>query len=215
MAMQTTTALPPGYQRLDTIDLSRSRKALVGAIILGIGLLLSVGWLLVQAVRLLRPAALDGIRYRTVLGLSEDGAFSLNLPLLDFLAAMVLVLLLHELVHGLAYWWFARRRPRFGVAGLLPYAAAPPGVYFPRKQYLAVGLAPLLLLTGAGLLLLLVAPVAALSVLTLFIALNAAGAAGDLVLVARLRSFAPDTLMEDAGAGTVVYGPAPAAASRR
>jgi hypothetical protein len=208
VAMQATTALPPGYVRLATLDLSRSRGALASAIILGIFLLLGVAWLLVQAVRLLRPAALDSIRYRTMFGLSEDGAFSLNVPLLDFLAAMVLVLLLHELVHGLAYWWFARRRPRFGVAGLLPYASVPPGVYFPRNQYLAVGLAPLLLLTGAGLLLLLVLPLATISVLTLFIVLNAAGAAGDLVVVARLLSFAPDTLMEDAGAGTIVYGPA-------
>jgi hypothetical protein len=64
------------------------------------------------------------------------------------------------------------------------------------------------LLTAVGLLLILILPVPALSILCLFIASNAAGAAGDLLIARRLLSFPAETLMQDQDTGVVVYGPA-------
>lgn len=206
--MQATTALPEGYRQQAILDLSESKTATAGAIGLGIVLLIGVGWLLVQFTRLLRPAALEGIRFRNMLTVTPGGGLSLVLPpLVETVVAFVLVTLIHELVHGAFFWWFTGQRPTFGVKGLFVYAAASPEVYVPRNQGLMVGIAPLVLLTLVGLLLMLIAPVVAVPLLSLFIVFNAAGAAGDLVMAVRFLSYSPDTLMQDSGTGVVVYGP--------
>jgi hypothetical protein len=56
-------------------------------------------------------------------------------------------------------------------------------------------------------LLLPIVPVVLVPILILFVAFNAAGAAGDLLMVARLLSYSPNTLMQDIGTSVVVYGP--------
>lgn len=205
--MQATTIFPTNYCQQATHDLSKSKKAIVGAIVLGSVLLIAVGWLLVQFTHFLRPTALEGIRFRDILTVAPDGQPSIVLPIIDAVVAFVLVMLIHELVHGVFFWWFAGQRPTFGVKGLYVYAAAPPEVYFPRNQYIIVGIAPLVLLTLVGLLLMVIVPVVAVSILSLFIAFNAAGAAGDLVMAVRLLSYSPDTLMQDSDTGVIVYGP--------
>jgi hypothetical protein len=209
-SMQVTTALPTNYHRQATLDLSKNRKAVVGAIVSGIILLLTVGWLLVQFTNLVRPTALEALRFHDILTIMPDGNTSIVLPfqlIMDAIVALVLVMLIHELVHGVFFWRFAGQRPTFGIKGLFPYAAAPSGVYFPRNQFLVVGIAPLVLLTLVGLLLMVIAPVVVVPILLLFIAFNVAGAAGDLVMVVWLLSYSPDTLMQDNGSGVIVYGP--------
>jgi len=205
--MQATTALPMNYHRQATLDLSRNRMAVVGAIASGIVLLLAVGWLLVQFTNFVRPTALEALRLRDIPTTTPDGGTSVTIPIVDGVVALVLVMLIHELVHGMFYWQFAGRRPILGIKGLGVYVAAPSEVYFPRSRYLVVGIAPLVLLTLAGLLLVIIVPVAVVRILILFVALNAAGAAGDLLMVARLLSYSPDTLMQDSGSAVIVYGP--------
>jgi hypothetical protein len=208
--MQATTTLPTNYRHQATLDLSKSRKAVVGAIVSGIVLLITVGWLLVQFTHLLRPTALEGIRFRDILTITPDGNTSITLPfqlIVDTIVALVLVMLIHELVHGVFFWRFAGQRPTFGIKGLYVYVAAPAEVYFPRNQYLIVGIAPFVLLTLVGLLLMIIVPVVVVPILMLFIAFNAAGAAGDLQMSARLLSYSPDTLMQDSGTSVIVYGP--------
>jgi hypothetical protein len=207
-SMQATTILPVDYRQQATLDLSKSKKAIVCAIASGIVLLIAVARLLVQFTRYLRPTALEGIRFSNILTITPDGKPSIVLPIVDGVVALVLMMLIHELVHGLFFWWFAGQRPTFGVKGLYVYTAASPEVYFPRNQYLIVGIAPLVLLTLVGLLLMLIVPVVAVPILSLSIAFNAAGAAGDLVMAVRLLSYSPDTLMQDSDTGVVVYGPA-------
>jgi hypothetical protein len=209
-SVQATTTLPANYRRQATVDLSKSGMAIAGAIISGIVLLIAVGWLFVQFTDLVRPTALDTSGFRDILTLSNDGGGTFTIPyqlVIDWVVALVLVLLTHELVHGLFCWWFAGQRPTLGIKGLGVYVAAPAEVHFPRNQYLVVGIAPLLLLTLAGLLLVTIVPVVVVPILTLFVAFNAAGAGGDLLMVARLLSHSPDTLMQDDRSGVIVYGP--------
>jgi hypothetical protein len=205
---QVMPTLPAGYRQQAFLDLSQSKEAIAGAVAVGIVILVGGGWLLVQFVRLVRPAALEGLALRNILRASPGGGLSVELPLVEVVVAILLTVVIHELVHSLFYWWLAKRRPTFGIKGLFPYAAAPAGVYFPRNRYLMVGIAPFVLLTAMGLLLMLIAPAPALSILSLFIVFNAAGAAGDLLIVLRLLSFPAETLMQDQDTGVVVYGPA-------
>jgi hypothetical protein len=209
-SVQATTTLPANYRRQATVDLSKSGMAVAGAIISGIVLLIAVGWLFVQFTDLVRPTALGTSEFRDILTLSNDGGGSFTIPsqlVIDCVVALVLVPLTHELVHGLFCWWFAGQRPTVGIKGLGVYVAAAAEVHLPRNQYLVVGIAPLLLLTLAGLLLVTIVPVVVVPILVLFVAFNAAGAAGDLLMVARLLSYSPDTLMQDDGSGVIVYRP--------
>jgi len=206
-SVQATTTLPTNYCHRATLDLTKSRKAVVGAIVSGIVLLIAVGWLFVQFTNLVRPSALEAMRFHAILTTTSSGGTSITIPFQVPVIALVLVMLIHELVHGLFYWWFAGQRPTFGIKGLGVYVAAPAEFYFPRNQYLVVGIAPLVLLTLVGLLLVTIVPVVVVPILILFVAFNAAGAAGDLLMATRLLSYSPDTLMQDNGSGVIVYGP--------
>lgn len=208
--MQTTTMLPTNYRQQNTLDLSKSKKATIAAIVLGIVLLIGVSWFLVQFTHFIRSNALEGLGFHDILTITPNGELSFDLPIvaiIGIVVVLVLVMLIHELVHGVFFWWFGGQRPTFGIKGLFIYVAAPPDIYFPRNPYLVIGIAPLVLLTFVGLLLMVIVPVVALPVLGFSIALNAAGAAGDLVMAVRLLSFSPDTLMQDNDTGVVVYGP--------
>jgi len=198
--------LPENYREQASIDLSKSKILIVGAIALGLVLLIAVAWLLVQFTQLLRPAALEYLGFRKILTITPDGQFFVELPLGGAVVAFVLVMLTHELVHGLSFWWFAGQRPSFGVKWLFVYATASPETYFSRNQYLVVGAAPFVLLTLLGLLLMLIVPAAAVTVLSFFIVFNAAGSGGDLLMIVRLLSYSSDALMRDSDTGVVVYG---------
>lgn len=205
--VKATRALPPGYRQRATLDLTQSKTAMAGAVALGMVLLFAVAWFLVQFIRLLRPAALEGLAFRNMLTVTPDGALSFGLPIIEIAVALVVMLPVHELVHGLFFWWFAGQRPQFGVKGLFLYAAAPPDVYFPRNQFLIVGLAPLVLLTLVGLLLILIVPVGAVSILSLFVIFTVAGAAGDIVMALQFLPYSADSLIQDQDTGAIVYGP--------
>jgi len=207
--MKANTSLPSNYSKYIILEPLKNPKFVIGAIIIGIVLFLIFGWLLVLFVNALRPTALDGMRLRDLLSTNTAGSSFVIPPALfrNVGLALIAVLIFHELVHGLFYWLFSSQRPKFGFRGLFPYAAAPIGVYFPRKQFLAVGLAPLVLLTMVGLLLMVIAPIALVPFLLFFVAFNAAGAAGDLIMVIQLAPFSSDTVMEDNDAGVTIYGP--------
>ena len=207
--MKASTSLPANYSSYTVLEPSKKPYFLIGAVVSGIMLLFIVGWLLTLFVDAFRPTALDGMRLRDLLRSTTAGFSIVISPALfrNFGLALIAVLILHELVHGLFYWLFSSHRPKFGFQGLFPYAAAPSGVYFPRNQFLVVGLSPLVLLTAIGLLLITILPIAFVPFLLFFVAFNAAGAAGDLIMVIQLMPFSSDTLMEDAVSGVIIYGP--------
>jgi len=207
--MKANKSLPSYYSKYTALEPSKNLGFVIVAVITGITLLLIVGWLLVLFANAFRPNALDGMRLHDLLR-STTAGFSLVVPPALFPnlgLALIAVLIFHELVHGLFYWLFSSHRPRFGFQGLFPYAAAPSGIYFPRNQFLVVGLSPLVLLTAVGLLLMVIVPTAFVPFLLFFVVFNASGAAGDLIMVIQLMRFSSDTLMEDSTSGVIIYGP--------
>ncbi|NIN67346.1 MAG: hypothetical protein GTO63_22130 [Anaerolineae bacterium] len=203
------TVLPAKYRQQAALDLSKNRIAALGAIVFGIMLLVAVGRFFVQFTNLLRPAALEGSGLRDIVTVAPDGAISGAIPpqlAVGIVVALALVMVIHEPMHGPCYWHFSGKRPTLGITWLGIYVGAPSEVYFPRNQYLVVGIAPLVLSTLVGLLLVPIAPVVLVPMLILFVAFNSAGAAGDLIMVARLLFYSPDTLMQDIGTSVIVYG---------
>ena len=129
-----------------------------------------------------------------------------------FLVGLVVGVILHEAVHGIFFLAFGGR-PRFGFKpwtrfGPVFYAAAP-GSYLSRPRYVAVGLAPAVLLTAA--LAAALAGVAADDLLASIVlwafVLNVAGSAGDMVMMRKVMSYPGTTRFEDTGEGFVAYGP--------
>ncbi len=125
----------------------------------------------------------------------------------------VLGVILHEGVHGVFFLAFGGR-PRFGFKpwtrfGPVFYAAAP-GSYLDRPRYLAVGLAPAVLLTAAlaAALALVAEDDLLVSTVTWAFVLNVAGSAGDMLMMRKVMSYPRATRFEDTGEGFVAYGSA-------
>lgn len=119
------------------------------------------------------------------------------------LLGYLVILPIHELIHGL-FFAFWGGRPYFGTK--LPFAlyCGAKNQLFRRNQYLVVGLAPLVVITLAGVILTLVAPV--LASYTLFATVgNFSGAAGDVWVAWKLLRLPARVLVEDTAAGYRVW----------
>jgi hypothetical protein len=119
------------------------------------------------------------------------------------LLAYLLVLALHEGVHGLVFALLGVR-PTFGAK--LPFAlyCGAPHQLFTRGGYQAVGLAPLVVISLAGIVLIVLAPGLAPFVQLGLIG-NFSGAAGDLWAARVLLAQPPTALLLDSASGFEVY----------
>ncbi|HEY0753289.1 MAG TPA: DUF3267 domain-containing protein [Ktedonobacteraceae bacterium] len=172
--MKAVPQLPHGYDKLGDIRLVKNTDLLVALNLLAIPLFVGSGWLFISAVRWFVPGFTLPDEYML--------DFRALLTLLGaFVGIIVGVILLHEMVHGVFFWLFSGQRPVFGMHWTYVYAAAP-GWYFPRWQYLIVGLAPLVLISLSGVLLLPLLPYAALPGVVLALVINATGAIGDIYI---------------------------------
>ncbi len=132
-----------------------------------------------------------------------------SIHFLALLAGLVLVLVLHELAHGIAMRIFGAR-PRYGVKWdkAMVYATAP-GFAFPRGQYLVIALAPLVSLSLLAVLgMWALAGSAWVLPLALAAAINASGAIGDLWITSMVLRYPPHAYIIDEEDGMRVFLPA-------
>ena len=111
----------------------------------------------------------------------------------------ILILPIHELIHAAAFLFWGGK-PYFGAK--LPYAlyCGAKDQLFHRNQYFVIGLAPLIVITLAGIIFILISPL--LASYTLFALIgNFSGAAGDIWVVRKLSRRPPSILVEDTEAG--------------
>lgn len=197
--MQATRTLPPGFDLLGSISLNGNRRLLILLNLLGIP------WAILCAVFfIVMGSVLDGLRFSGSVTLTLPG---LLLGLLALTLTFIVTLILHEVTHGLFFWLFTRARPRFGFKGVYAYAAAP-GWYFPRPQFIIIGLAPLIALSVLGLLAWPLVPYPGSIALFFALFTNATGAIGDLYLTTRLFFVPRGVLIEDLGEGIRWFAPA-------
>ncbi|MGH2524269.1 MAG: DUF3267 domain-containing protein [Anaerolineales bacterium] len=131
--------------------------------------------------------------------------------LVALLVGLVLMIVAHELVHGLAMRLYGAR-PQYGVMwkSLMFYATAP-GQAFTRNQYLVVGLAPLVSLSALALMgMAAFAGTPVVALLGICATLNAAGAVGDLWIVATVLRYPAHVWVVDERDGVRIFMPAPA-----
>jgi hypothetical protein len=189
--MNPTQTLPEGYTHLRRIDLSKEGRLLLALNIAGLALFILFGWLFFALAAAVHPGF--SLEFSTAGGLAP-----LLLAILKLLLVMAATLILHELAHGLMFWVFTRRRPRFGLRAAYAYAAAPDW-FLPRNRYLWVGLAPLLLLSLVGVAVLPFLPSSWLPLWWFFLVANASGAVGDLYVVGWLLKQPETVLVKDHG----------------
>jgi hypothetical protein len=199
--MQATRSLPQGYVSAGTLDLTKDKRALILLNLAGFLLLVLLAPLFMEAAMWLRPDV-----SMSELGITLVGFSDVLLALLAVVVLYAAVIVLHEGAHGILLWWYSRSRPAFAFRGYYASAAAP-GWFFPRNQYIIVGLAPLVLLTALGFLILSFAPPTWFVAVISFMVLNASGAIGDMAVVFWLMRQPAVSLAFDVGEAVTVYKP--------
>jgi hypothetical protein len=128
-----------------------------------------------------------------------------QLPGLVGLLLILPVLPLHELCHGLMIRHYGHT-PRYGAKWLVMFATSD-GALFRRAEFVRIALAPLVMITLAGALLMLFIPQGLASWVAWAITLNAAGSIGDLWMTAVALRFGSSALIRDEADGMRIFTP--------
>lgn len=123
--------------------------------------------------------------------------------LLSNIVAYIVILLLHEAIHGLVIALLGGK-PYFGAKLPLALFCGAKNQLFRRNQYIIVALAPLVVISLAAIVLTLLAPVVASYVFFATVG-NFAGTAGDVWTSARVIHLPSDSLIEDTADGYQVW----------
>lgn len=129
----------------------------------------------------------------------------LHVPyLLFFIILMVVSVVIHELIHAYFFHRFSGAKVKFQFHGWAA-SASTPGIYYRKKYYQIIGLAPAVILNPLLLIasLLLPAPYNLISYLTLIV--HFSGCVGDFYVIWFMRKYPEDTYVEDTGIGMRFY----------
>jgi hypothetical protein len=197
--MHATKILPSDYHHQKTLDLSQSR-AVILLNLAAVPLLFIYGWFFSRLIILLRsinpfPNGMWGV----------FTAFS-GWGLIGLLFSIILMLIFHELIHGLFFWLFTRERPKFALKSGYAFAAAPEW-YLPGSQYIMVGLSPFIVISILAVAVTIFVTSTIVPYLVFIATFNAAGALGDMVVVAWVLRQSHSTLVRDQGDSFSSYAP--------
>lgn len=190
--------LPETYSPIWRLDLTKNPRAALALNLISLPLFALFGCVFSFISYLTRPDILSRLH----------GALLLGWPisvLLTFLGAVIGIMILHEAIHGAFFWVYTRSRPVFGLRLLFAYAGAPEW-HIPRDAYAVIGLAPIVLISVAGLIVIPFVSLAAAQFTLLIITVNASGAVGDLYVVGKTMRQARTVLIQDTGAGFTMFG---------
>jgi hypothetical protein len=196
--MHATQSLPSDYQYLDALNLSGFRISLLLNVI-ALGLLFFYIRIFTIILAYLSP---NDIEYHDFWSLLLE--FS-GTKLIALFVAILFVLVLHELVHGFFFWLFTQARPKFALKSGYAYAAAP-GWFFPRIEYIIIGLSPFLVITLGSLAITTVASPTLIPYLLVIATFNAAGSLADMVVVAWVLKQPASNFINDQGDVFSSYG---------
>ncbi len=181
-----------GYQLLDELIVNRSLAA-------------KFFFLATGGFFLFLPVFLAIYAFFTGTNQDIDFAFSQVQGWLGTLLLIVLTIVLHELIHG-AVMSIYGGKPRYGVGlshFVLPYAYATSSKVFTRNQFLQITLAPFVLISVLGVLLMVLLRIPWLAIA---LAINAAGAIVDIWVSSIVWRYPRHILAEDTAIGLRIYG---------
>lgn len=189
--MGAVPVLPDGYREIYSVDLQKDRKAALLVNLLAV----------VIAVLLIVPACFI-VPISTLFDTSE-GMTMYFVKSFSLIVLMILYMVLHELVHGIAMKLCGTQTVKYGFTGM--YAFAGSSDYYGKRAYIFIALAPVVLW---GIVLALICTVVSVEwfwVVYLIQVINLSGAAGDLFVTVRFLRFPNDILVRDHGVSMNVY----------
>lgn len=189
--MRAVKSLPEGYKEIYSIDLQKDKKLslLVNVLSVIIAILLTV------PMHFLVPIS-------TLFDMSS-GLESYKTRFFALIVLMILYMVLHELVHGVAMKICGTEKIKYGFTGMYAFAAS--NDYYDKRAYIFVALAPIVLW---GVVLAIINPFVPVEwfwVVYFIQIINISGAAGDLFVTVRFSRLPDDILVKDHGVGMTVY----------
>lgn len=123
---------------------------------------------------------------------------------LAIVPTMIATVIVHEVIHGIFFKLGTKEKIRYKFHGFAASASVK-GVYFTKRHYLLVGLAPAVILNGLFILLCIFVRGPLFFLLYINLAVHFGGCTGDFFIALKLRRFSEDTLIEDTGVGMKFY----------
>jgi len=188
----STKTLPGGYTQCGEINMKKNKRLTITLNIASFFLFVLCFYLLSSFAAVVRPDLVN------TSGSIKAGALAALAVLL------VLLITIHELIHGFFFWVFTHSKPVFALRLFYAYAGAPDW-YFPKRQFAVVAVAPLVIIGAVGLLLILLAPINLVMFIIIFVSMNTGGSLGDLFVLNRLFKLSPTGLTNDTGDVVTFY----------
>lgn len=198
--MNTTYAkgtLPEGYLEAEKIDLVKNKKQML--LVNGLALLLA-------AVMAVIGVALQPPRgFHSLIFSIDDAPMAIIIKCAVLLVGLVVYIIGHEAVHGIFMWHYSHQKPRFGLS--FTYAYAGSDIYFAKKPYLVIALAPLVVWAVVLAVVILLVPADWFWIVWFIQINNVSGAAGDLFVFFHMLRKPEAVLVQDTGTAMTVFLP--------
>ena len=188
----STKTLPEGYAQSGEINLKKNKGLAITLNIAAVPVGVLSFFLLASIATSIRPSLMD------FSGTLTAGTAAIAVGL------VVILMTIHELIHGVFFWIFTRSKPVFALRLFYAYAGAPDW-YIPARQFAFVVLNPLVIIGATGFLLVLLVPESWVLFIAFLVALNTGGSMGDLLVFTRLLKLPPASLTNDTGDVVTFY----------
>lgn len=189
--MKAVGSLPEGYREIDSIDLQKDKS-----------LALFVNLLAVAIALLLMVPMHFYIPISTSFGMGL-GTYHFTIRIVALGVLMILYMVLHELVHGIAMKLCGTKKVKYGFTGMYAYAGSDD--YYDKGSYIFIALAPVVLW---GIVIAIVNAIVSVEwfwVVYFVQIINLSGAAGDLFVTVKFSRLPRDILIKDYGVGMNVF----------
>jgi hypothetical protein len=173
--MHAIKDLPEYYHNLKTLNLSNTR-AVISMNLAAIPLLFLFGWFFTRSVYYFQPGNPPSDGFLGIISIISIWR------IIAVILSIILMLVFHELVHGIFFWLFTHERPKFALKAGYAFAAAPEW-YLPKFQYVMVGLSPFIIISLVSIVLAWNTSPILSPYFILIATFNAAGSLGDLIVV--------------------------------
>ena len=189
--MKAIGVLPEDYGEIYSLNLQKDKRT---AIIVNL-LALAIATVMAVSMNFFVPVT-------SVFDMS-GGIVRYFLRLAALIVLMVLYMVLHELVHGIAMKLCGTKRVKYGFTGL--YAFAGSEDYYDKKSYIFIALAPIVLWGTVLAAVNFFVPIEWFWIVYMIQLINISGAAGDLFAAVKFSRMPKDILIQDSGVSMRVF----------
>lgn len=192
--MRAKIELPSGYEQIYKVDLANDKK---------LSLIINI-----LAVIVMVSMCILGSFYIPITKLfsMEQGFLSYTMRFVILIVGQFVYIILHEAVHGIVMKMYGAKNIKFGLKG--PYAFAGCEDFFDKPSYIAIALAPIVVLGIILFIITLMVSAEWFWVVYFIQTTNIGGAMGDLYVTCKFMKMPQDILVKDTGVSMTVYSKA-------